>query len=55
MYTIKPTIPEDVIERAYQGKCTEEDAFLLLEGNPFELFELANELRASTAGDTVSY
>lgn len=55
MYTKKPTTPEDVIERAYQGKCTEEDALLLLEGNPFELFELANNLRASTVGDTVSY
>ncbi len=55
MYTKKPTTPEDVIERAYQGKCTKEDAFLLLEGNPFELFELANNLRASTVGDTVSY
>ncbi len=55
MYTKKPTIPEDVIERAYRGKCTKEDALLLLEGNPFELFELANDLRASTVGDTVSY
>ena len=55
MYTKKPTTPEDVIERAYQGKCTKEDAFLLLEGNPFELFELANNLRASTVGDTVGY
>lgn len=55
MYTKKPTTPEDVIERAYQGKCTKEDASLLLEGNPFELFELANNLRASTVGDTVSY
>jgi radical SAM domain protein, CofH subfamily len=55
MYTKKPTTPEDVIERAYQGNCTKEDALLLLEGNPFELFELANDLRASTVGDTVSY
>ncbi len=55
MYTKKPTTPEDVIERAYQGKCTKEDALLLLEGNPLELFELANDLRASTVGDTVSY
>lgn len=55
MYTKKPTTPEDVIERAYRGKCTKEDALLLLEGNPFELFELANDLRASAVGDTVSY
>jgi FO synthase subunit 2 len=55
MYTKKPTTPEDVIERAYKGKFTKEDALLLLEGNPFELFELANDLRASTVGDAVSY
>ncbi|MDI9393931.1 MAG: 5-amino-6-(D-ribitylamino)uracil--L-tyrosine 4-hydroxyphenyl transferase CofH [Euryarchaeota archaeon] len=55
MYTKKPTTPEDLIERAYQGKCTKEDALLLLEGNPFELFELADDLRASIAGDAVSY
>lgn len=55
MYAKKPTTSEDVIERVQQGKCTKEDALLLLEGNPFELFELANELRASTVGDLVSY
>jgi len=55
MYTKKPAIPEAVIERAHQGKCTKEDALLLLEGNPFELFELANELRATAVGDVVSY
>ncbi len=55
MYTKKPAIPEAVIERAHQGKCTKEDALLLLEGNPFELFELANELRANAVGDIVSY
>lgn len=56
MYMNKPAaIPDDVIERAYQGKCTKEDALVLLEGNPFELFELANELRANSVGDIVSY
>jgi FO synthase subunit 2 len=55
MYMKKPTTPEDVVERAYQGKCTKEDAFLLLEGNPFKLFELANDLRASAIGEAVSY
>lgn len=55
MYTKKPAIPEAVIERAHQGKCTKEDALLLLEGSPFELFELANELRAHAVGDIVSY
>ena len=55
MYTKKPAFPDDVIERAHQGKCTKEDALLLLEGSPFELFELANELRAIAVGDVVSY
>ncbi len=52
----KPTaIPDDVLERAYQGNCTKEDALILLEGSPFELFELADTLRAHAVGDTVSY
>ena len=55
MYTKKPATSEAVIERAHQGKCTKEDALLLLEENPFELFELANELRANAVGDIVSY
>lgn len=47
--------PDDVLERAHQGNCTKEDALILLEGSPFELFELADTLRAIAAGDTVSY
>ncbi|MDD3043262.1 MAG: 5-amino-6-(D-ribitylamino)uracil--L-tyrosine 4-hydroxyphenyl transferase CofH [Methanosarcinaceae archaeon] len=49
------TIPDDVMERAYQGKCTKEDAMLLLEGGPFELFKLADDLRALAVGDVVTY
>ena len=56
MYMKKPTaIPDDVLERAHQGNCTKEDALVLLEGSPFELFELADTLRANAVGDTVSY
>lgn len=56
MYTKKQTvIPEDVVDRAYQGKCSKEDALVLLEGSPFELFELADTLRAHAVGDIVSY
>jgi 5-amino-6-(D-ribitylamino)uracil---L-tyrosine 4-hydroxyphenyl transferase len=56
MHAEKQTaIPDDVIERAYQGKCSKEDALVLLEGSPFELFELADKLRAQTTGDFVSY
>ncbi len=48
-------IPEDLIERAYQGKSTKEDGIRLLEVPPFELFRFADELRSLTAGDTVTY
>jgi FO synthase subunit 2 len=56
MYMTKPAaIPDDVLERTYQGNCTKEDALILLEGSPFGLFELADTLRANAVGDTVSY
>lgn len=56
MYTKKQAvIPEDVVDRAYQGKCSKEDALVLLEGSPFELFELADTLRTQAVGDIVSY
>ncbi|AKB79300.1 7,8-didemethyl-8-hydroxy-5-deazariboflavin synthase subunit 2 [Methanosarcina horonobensis HB-1 = JCM 15518] len=48
-------IPEDLIERAYQGKSTKEDALLLLDVPPFELFRFADELRDLAVGDTVTY
>jgi FO synthase subunit 2 len=48
-------IPEELIERAYQGKSTKEDALLLLEVPPFELFRFADELRDLAVGDTVTY
>ncbi|WP_440947994.1 5-amino-6-(D-ribitylamino)uracil--L-tyrosine 4-hydroxyphenyl transferase CofH [Methanosarcina sp. T3] len=48
-------IPEDLMERAYQGKSTKEDALLLLEVPPFELFRFADELRDLAVGDTVTY
>ncbi|KKG17946.1 FO synthase subunit 2 [Methanosarcina sp. 2.H.T.1A.6] len=48
-------IPEDLIERAYQGKSTKEDALMLLGIPPFELFRFADELRSLAAGDTVTY
>jgi FO synthase subunit 2 len=48
-------IPEDLIERAYQGKSTKEDALLLLKIPPLELFRFADELRSIAVGDTVTY
>ncbi|MGB9930069.1 MAG: 5-amino-6-(D-ribitylamino)uracil--L-tyrosine 4-hydroxyphenyl transferase CofH [Methanosarcina sp.] len=52
---MNPEIPEYLKERAYQGKSTKEDGLFLLEVPPFELFGFADELRSSTAGDTVTY
>jgi len=48
-------IPEDLIERAYQGKSTKEDALQLLEIPPLELFRFADELRDLAIGDIVTY
>ncbi|HOW15641.1 5-amino-6-(D-ribitylamino)uracil--L-tyrosine 4-hydroxyphenyl transferase CofH [Methanosarcina sp.] len=48
-------IPEEIVERAHQGKSTKEDALVLLEVPPFELFRFADELRDLAAGDTVTY
>ena len=49
------TIPEDIIDRAYKGTATKEDAFALLDANPFELYALADDLRKEAVGDTVTY
>jgi 5-amino-6-(D-ribitylamino)uracil---L-tyrosine 4-hydroxyphenyl transferase len=51
MYAEKQAaISDDIIERACQGKRSKEDALILLEGSPFELFELADTLRAQIPG-----
>jgi FO synthase subunit 2 len=52
---MKSKIPEDLIERAYQGKSTKEDALQLLEIPPLELFRFADELRDLAVGDIVTY
>ncbi|WP_135606063.1 5-amino-6-(D-ribitylamino)uracil--L-tyrosine 4-hydroxyphenyl transferase CofH [Methanococcoides sp. NM1] len=48
-------IPEDIVERAYQGTTTKEDALKLLEVKPFELYALADQLRYEAVGDNVTY
>lgn len=48
-------IPEDLKARVYRGKSTKEDAFRLLELEPFELFRFADKLRALAVGDEVTY
>jgi 5-amino-6-(D-ribitylamino)uracil---L-tyrosine 4-hydroxyphenyl transferase len=51
----KDLIPEDLKARAYMGKSTKEDALLLLELPPLELFRFADELRSLAVGDVVTY
>ncbi|WP_440953472.1 5-amino-6-(D-ribitylamino)uracil--L-tyrosine 4-hydroxyphenyl transferase CofH [Methanococcoides sp. FTZ1] len=48
-------IPEDIVERAYNGTATKEDALALLEVKPFELYALADKLRSEAVGDNVTY
>ncbi|UGV40012.1 5-amino-6-(D-ribitylamino)uracil--L-tyrosine 4-hydroxyphenyl transferase CofH [Methanococcoides orientis] len=48
-------IPEDIVERAYMGTTTKEDALKLLEVKPFELYALADQLRNEAVGDNVTY
>ncbi len=49
------TIPDHIIENAYKGNTTKDDALALLNAPPFELFELADRLRQEAVGDTVTY
>ena len=48
-------LPTDLIDRAYRGECTKDDAALLATAPPAKLFRLADELRAEAVGDVVSY
>ena len=45
----------DVYERSLRGEITKKDALDLIGGNPFELFDTANELRKEIVGDEVTY
>ncbi len=46
---------EDVFERSLKGEITREDALRLVNANPFELFDTANELRKEIVGDEVTF
>ncbi|AKB85305.1 5-amino-6-(D-ribitylamino)uracil--L-tyrosine 4-hydroxyphenyl transferase CofH [Methanococcoides methylutens] len=48
-------IPEDIVERVYDGTATKEDALTLLKVKPFELYALADQIRSETVGDNVTY
>jgi FO synthase subunit 2 len=52
---MKNKIPEELMERAYKGRSTKEDALLLLELPSLELFRFADELRSLAVGETVTY
>jgi len=46
---------EDVYERSLQGDITREDALKLVNSNPFQLFDVADELRKEIVGDEVTF
>ena len=45
----------DTYDRSLKGDITREDALELIEGNPFELFDTANELRKEISGDEITF
>jgi len=52
---MKTTIPDEIIQQAYEGDVTKENALKLLEVPPLQLFSLADELRKQAVGDDVTY
>jgi len=45
----------DIYERSLSGDITKEDARELVDGNPFEFFDTANELRKEIVGDEITF
>jgi FO synthase subunit 2 len=52
---MKNTIPDDIIQQAYEGNVTKKNALKLLEVPPLQLFSLADRLRKQAVGDDVTY
>ncbi|SFM15110.1 5-amino-6-(D-ribitylamino)uracil--L-tyrosine 4-hydroxyphenyl transferase CofH [Methanolobus profundi] len=48
-------ITDDILDNAYKGNISKEEAIILMEANPFELFSLADDLRSRAVGDDVTY
>lgn len=46
---------EDIYERSLAGEITKEDALKLVDSNPFQLFEVADNLRKEIIGDEVTF
>ncbi len=46
---------KDIYKRSLAGQITKKDALELLNGNPFELFDTANELRKAISGEEVTF
>lgn len=46
---------KDIYERSLAGEISKKDAMELLTGNPFELFDTANELRKAIVGDDITF
>lgn len=46
---------EDIYKRSIEGKINKEDALMLVDSNPFQIFDLADRLRKEIVGDEVTY
>lgn len=46
---------EDIYERSIQGDITREDALKLVDSNPFQLFNVADQLRKDIVGEEVTF
>ena len=46
---------DKVYEKSLSGEITKEDALNLINGNPFELFDIADKLRKEIVGDEVTF
>ncbi|MCK9151879.1 5-amino-6-(D-ribitylamino)uracil--L-tyrosine 4-hydroxyphenyl transferase CofH [Methanobacterium alcaliphilum] len=46
---------DDIYERSLAGDITKKDALMLIESNPFQLFDVADKLRKEIVGDEVTF
>ena len=46
---------EDTYERSFSGEITKDDALKLVNSNPFDLFNVANQLREEIVGEEVTF
>jgi 5-amino-6-(D-ribitylamino)uracil---L-tyrosine 4-hydroxyphenyl transferase len=46
---------ENIYERSLAGEITKEDALMLVDSNPFQLFDIVDKLREKIVGDNVTF